>query len=157
MTLQDICAGKCEGEVELATRGFLENYEREKLLEICEGDCAQFTKSRINEISFVIRKSTFEKFFGTFDGILPFSALKDSMFVFEASDELDELDELCQKRKKAYGYYVKVFFMGLHSLESEKRRWVLVALCKMLRRFKAHSIVFVSDSQARGAGAQKRR
>lgn len=63
------------------------------------------------------------------------TSLTNSMIVIENSNELNDL---CKKRKKPYGYYVKVVFAGLYQPSREIFKETYKVLSKFLRRFKPY-------------------
>lgn len=82
-------------------------------------------------------------------------SLTNSMIVIENSNDLNEL---CKKRKKPYGYYVKVVFAGLFQPSREVYKKTYSILSKFLRRYKSYewdlAVDFKSDTKA-GAGAKE--
>ena len=63
------------------------------------------------------------------------TSLTNSMIVIENSNELNDL---CKKRKKPYGYYIKVVFAGLYQPSREVFKETYKVLSKFLRRFKPY-------------------
>lgn len=61
--------------------------------------------------------------------------LSNAMIVIENSNELNDL---CKKRKKQYGFYVMVVFAGLHQPSRDVSKLTYQILGRFLRRFKPY-------------------
>ena len=70
------------------------------------------------------------------------TSLTNSMIVIENSNELNDL---CKKRKKPYGYYIKVVFAGLYQPSREVFKETYKVLSKFLRRFKPYEFDIAHD------------
>ncbi|MGP1579425.1 MAG: hypothetical protein ACTTH5_00135 [Wolinella sp.] len=70
------------------------------------------------------------------------NSLTNSMILLENSNQLNDL---CKKRKKPYGYYVMVVFAGLYQPSREIYKQTYSVLSKFLRRFKAYEYDIAHD------------
>ncbi|CAD7289554.1 hypothetical protein LMG7974_01631 [Campylobacter majalis] len=81
-------------------------------------------------------------------------SLTNTMLVVENSNELNDL---CRKRKKPFGYFVKVEFVGLYQPSREVYKKTYEILAKFLKRFKCDSFDLATDIDSdRQSGAKNK-